>query len=206
MGAVRSLCEKGLVLHQGGVSYAGDISSSIEKYFKLAGNVDDSQADRAPASGFGFGRIQLTSHPSATIEQGEPFEVATTLHIAEPVAGFSLYCIVNDMHQRKMFQKVEDSSGFGKGQPWQGQYRIKLRLPAMWLEPGLYSVHFKVFLRTQSQSARHVSDVFHLDVGGISSGCGSILSPEGTWSIAAAGEPGGAEPREPVLNASLALG
>ncbi|HMJ62982.1 MAG TPA: ABC transporter ATP-binding protein [Bryobacteraceae bacterium] len=206
MGAVRSLCEKGLVLHQGGVSYAGDISSSIETYFKLAGNMDDGQADRGPASGFGFGRIQLTSHRSATIEQGEPFEVATTLHVAEPVVGFSLYCIVNDMHQRKMFQKVEDSSVFGTGQSWQGKYRIKLRLPAMWLEPGLYSVHFKVFLRTQSQSARHVSDVFHLDVGGISSGCGSILSPEGTWSIDPAGEPDGGEPRESVLNSSLALG
>jgi lipopolysaccharide transport system ATP-binding protein len=206
MGAVRSLCEKGLVLHHGGVAYAGDISSSIETYFRLAGNLEgDNGEERVPASGFGFGRIQLASHRGATIEQGEPFEVATTLHIAEPVAGFSLYCIVNDMHQRKMFQKVEDSTSFGKGRVWQGKYRVKLRLPAMWLEPGLYSVHFKVFLRTQAQSARHVSDVFHLDVGGISSGCGSILSPEAAWSVDTAEEPGAEARREPALDSTLAV-
>ena len=197
MGAVRSLCEKGLVLHQGSVAYAGDISSSIETYFRLAGNFDTDSSDRVPASGFGFGRIRLASHRGSTIGQGEPFELATTLHIAEPVAGFSLYCIVNDMHQRKMFQKVEDSTAFVKGRAWQGKYSVKLRLPAMWLEPGLYSVHFKVFLRTESQSARHVSDVFHLDVGGISAGCGSILSPEAAWSLEDA--------EEPALDTALAL-
>jgi lipopolysaccharide transport system ATP-binding protein len=208
MGAVRSLCEKGLVLHQGGVNYAGDISSSIETYFKLAGsNEADNGDDRAPASGFGFGKIQLVSHRGSTIEQGEPFEVVTTLHVAEPVAGFSLYCIVNDMHQRKIFQKIEDSSALEMGKSWHGKYRIKLRLPAMWLEPGLYSLFFKVLLRTQSQSARHLSDVFHLDVGGVSSGCGSILSPEAAWSIEQAAETAGEEePSESVLNPSLVVG
>jgi lipopolysaccharide transport system ATP-binding protein len=78
---------------------------------------------------------------------------------------------------------MEDSSVFEKGKSWEGSYRLKLRLPALWLEPGLYSVHFKVFLRTQRQSARYVSDIFHLDVGGVSAGCGSMLNPEATWSL-----------------------
>jgi lipopolysaccharide transport system ATP-binding protein len=198
MGAVRSLCEKGLVLHQGGIAYSGDISSSIETYFKLAGSEGETLGDRTPSSGFGFGRVDLVSHRGSTVGQGEPFEVATTLHMAEPTAGFSLYCIVHDMHQRKIFQKMEDSSVFEKGKSWQGSYRLKLRLPAMWLEPGLYSLHFKVFLRTQRQSARYVSDIFHLDVGGVSSGCGSMLSPEVAWSLeeAAAGRPDGASVAE----------
>jgi len=182
MGAVRSLCEKGIVLQHGSMAYAGDIASSIETYFKLAAGNESDQSDKIPTSGFGFGRIDLLSHRGTTIEQGEPFEVGATLHIADPVAGFSVYCIVNDMHQRKIFQKVEDSSELDRGKSWHGSYQIKVRLPGMWLEPGLYSLFFKVFLRTQSQSARYVSDVFHLDVGGVSSGCGSILSPLANWS------------------------
>jgi lipopolysaccharide transport system ATP-binding protein len=206
MGAVRSLCEKGLVLHQGGIAYSGDISSSIETYFKLAGSEGETSGDRTPSSGFGFGRIDLVSHRGSTVEQGEPFEVATTLHMAEPTAGFSLYCIVHDMHQRKIFQKMEDSSVFEKGKSWQGSYRLKLRLPAMWLEPGLYSLHFKVFLRTQRQSARYVSDIFHLDVGGVSSGCGSMLSPEAIWSLDEAAPAAGRPASASVVEQSIVVG
>jgi lipopolysaccharide transport system ATP-binding protein len=182
MGAIRSLCEKGVVLHHGSVAHAGDISESIETYFKLASTADNASLGKeAPA--LGFGQITLNSHDGSTIQQGEPFELSTVLHISEPVAGFSIYCIVNDMHQRKIFQKMEDSSAWERGKDWQGHYRINLRLPAMWLEPGLYSLYFKVFFRMQSRSARYVSNVFHLDVGGASSGCGSILSPAACWSF-----------------------
>ena len=183
MGAIRSLCEKGLVLHQGKVVEAGDISQSIETYFRLSSVSDQSTEARIASGGFGFGPVKVTSHPTSTVNQSDAFRVTTTVHFSEPVAGFSLFCIVNDMHQRKMFQQTEDSSRFQRGEMWQGSFEIGLDLPALWLEPGLYSLYFKMFVRTERQSARYVSDVLHLDVGGRSSGCGSILSPQGEWSL-----------------------
>ena len=166
---------------------SGDISQSIETYFRLA-SVTDAQTTEngGPRGGFGFGPVKLLSHPTSTVDQSDPFEVATTVHFDEPVPGFNLFCIVNDMHQRKIFQQTEDSSQFQRGKMWQGSYDLTIKLPALWLEPGLYSVHFKMFVRTERQSARYLSDMLHLDVGGRSSGCGSILNPQGGWSLAPA--------------------
>jgi lipopolysaccharide transport system ATP-binding protein len=186
MGAIRSLCEKGVVLHQGKIVESGDISQSIETYFRLSAISDQSAEARVASDGFGFGPVKVASHPTSTVNQSENFRVTTTVHFSEPVAGFSLYCIVNDMHQRKMFQQTEDSSQFQRGEMWHGSYDVGLNLPALWLEPGLYSLHFKMFVRTERRSARYVSDVLHLDVDGRASGCGSILSPQGRWSLAPA--------------------
>ena len=186
MGAIRSLCGKGIVLHQGKIADAGDISQTIETYFRLSAIADQDAEKRIAHDGFGFGPVKIVSHPTSTVDQSEQFRVTTTVHFNEPVAGFSLYCIVNDMHQRKMFQQTEDSSRFQRGEMWQGSFEIGLSLPAMWLEPGLYSLFFKMFVRTQRRSARYLSDTLHLDVGGRSSGCGSILNPMGEWSLAPA--------------------
>ena len=183
MGAIRSLCQKGIVLHQGGVAFSGTIHESIETYFKLAATHDsENLASSIKSTKWGFGAVRLVSHQGSTIQQSEPLEVAALLNIPEEVPGFTVYCILHDMHQRKLFQEQQDSSEFQKGRTWHGTYEFRLRLPALWLEPGLYTMHFKVFFRTRSQSARHVSDVFHLDVGGEAGGCGSILSPSGAWS------------------------
>lgn len=189
MGAIRALCEKGLVLHKGEIAFCGDISESIEKYFRLAGGTDpESSQQEASASEFGFGRVRLLGEESSTVAQGSSIELATVLHMPREVAGFSLYCILNDMHQRKILQKQLDSTELRRGTAWQGSYDLRISLPPLWLEPGLYSVYFKVFFRIAGQSARHLSDIFHLDVAGASTGCGSILSPEANWSLIKADE------------------
>jgi lipopolysaccharide transport system ATP-binding protein len=192
MGAIRSLCERGLVLHKGQVVESGDISQSIETYFRLSSVADQATEARIAAGGTGFGPVKVASHPSSTVDQSEAFEVATTAQFREPVAGFNLYCIVNDMHQRKMFQQTQDSSEFQRGEMWQGLYDIRVKLPALWLEPGLYSLHFKMFVRTEAQSARYISDTLHLDISGRSAGCGSILNPQAGWSLETASKEQGA--------------
>lgn len=183
MGAIRALCEKGLVLHQGQIADAGDISRSIETYFRLSAVSDQKTEARIAAGGTGFGPVKLSSHESSTVNQSEPFQASTTIHFGEPVAGFNLFCIVNDMHQRKMFQQTQDSSEFRRGSDWQGAYDVNISLPAMWLEPGLYSLYFKMFVRTHGQGHRYVSDTLHLDIGGHSTGCGGILNPNASWAL-----------------------
>jgi lipopolysaccharide transport system ATP-binding protein len=179
-------------LHKGQVVESGDISQSIETYFRLSSVADQATEARIAAGGTGFGPVKVASHPSSTVDQSEAFEVATTAQFREPVAGFNLYCIVNDMHQRKMFQQTQDSSEFQRGEMWQGLYDIRVKLPALWLEPGLYSLHFKMFVRTEAQSARYISDTLHLDISGRSAGCGSILNPQAGWSLETASKEQGA--------------
>jgi lipopolysaccharide transport system ATP-binding protein len=184
MGAVRSLCDKGVVLHGGGMVYTGDIASSIETYHKMVATTElhDDAAGLRPR-GSGFSRISLASHEGSTIRQSDPVEVSTTLHIANEVAGFTLICLLDDMNQRRVFHLRRDSSEFKTRARWRGSYKISLKLPPMWLEPGLYTLYFKVVFQGEDAASKHLSDVFHLDVGGKSSGWGSILSPEMHWAL-----------------------
>jgi hypothetical protein len=138
-----------------------------------------------PKSGFGFGPISLVSHPSSTIDQGEPFEVETTLFANADVAGVTVLCLLEDVHQRGVFHLRKDSSAFSVDS-WRGAHHIRVKIPPLWLEPGVYNLYFKAFFWGQLAQARYVSDGFHLDVGGESSGWSAVLTPRAEWSVAKA--------------------
>jgi lipopolysaccharide transport system ATP-binding protein len=183
MGAVRSLCEKGVVLHGGKVAFSGDIGESIETYHKLvATNNDRDGATTGTRRGLGLSGVTLESHAGTTIQQGDPVEVSTLVHIPREIAGFTLMLVMDDMNQRRVFVLRRDSGEFKLRGAWKGTYKITLRIPPLWLEPGLYSLYFKAMFQGESAGHKHVSDVFHLDVGGKSCGWGSILSPEMHWN------------------------
>jgi lipopolysaccharide transport system ATP-binding protein len=183
MGAVRSLCSTGLVLSAGKLMHSGDITSSIETYHRLVAKAekqDDPAVHRA--RGTGFSTITLESHEGSTIQQADEMEIATELNLGREVAGFVLLCVLEDMNQRRVMTIRRESSGL-RGSRWKGLYRIHVRVPALWLEPGLYTMYFKAVLQGQSAKSNYVSDVFHLDVGGRSSGSGSVLSPNVEWTL-----------------------
>jgi lipopolysaccharide transport system ATP-binding protein len=179
MGAIRSLCSRGIVLHEGTVIYTGNIGQSIETYYRLA--LQDTQAEK-DVSRTGFGRVYLADHDSSTIDQNEPFEVATTMHIATDVAGFTLLCVLEDMNQRTVCHLREESTNLTPSGP-RGKHDVRLGIPALGLEPGMYTIYFKMILWGSSGSSKHVSDVLHLDVGGTSSGWNSVLSPKVDWQV-----------------------
>jgi lipopolysaccharide transport system ATP-binding protein len=187
MGAVRSLCNTGLVLNAGKLIHTGDITSSIETYHRMVGSGekrDDATAQRV--RGTGFSQITLESHEGSTIQQADEMEVSAELRLEREVAGFVLLCIVEDMNQRRVLTMRRDSSAL-RNTCWKGSYRIHLRVPPLWLEPGLYSMYFRAVLQGQSAASACVSDVFHLDVGGRSSGSGSVLSPTVEWKLEGTG-------------------
>jgi hypothetical protein len=90
---------------------------------------------------------------------------------------------MEDMHQRNVFHLRRESSDFGSEKEWQGVYDLRIKIPALWLEPGMYGVYFKVLLRGNLASSRYVSEVLHLDFAGESSGWGAVLTPATEWSM-----------------------
>jgi lipopolysaccharide transport system ATP-binding protein len=191
LGAVRSLCDRGIVLNKGKLVYSGSIGKSIECYYKITTAADATDEESAVSAGrSGFGRVALSSHDGPSIQQNEPFEVATTLHISGEIAGFSLICSFTDMQQRQVFHVREESSAFRNGSGcWSGSVPIRLRVPPLYLEPGLYSLVLKAFFWGDRNSARHVADTLNLDVGGESSGWGAVLTPKVSWHVSPENEP-----------------
>ncbi len=181
MGAIRALCSRGIVLDRGTVVADTDVSSSIEAYHRLT-----AEAAESHETGDGRGGItmpRLLSHPGRSIRQGDEFEVASTLNIDCDASGFTVWCILDDMYQRRIAYARSDSADFGSRDNWRGTYQLRVKWPALWLEPGLYTMVFRVRLRGAGSKERYISDVLHLDVNGFSSGQNSILSPRSEWTI-----------------------
>jgi lipopolysaccharide transport system ATP-binding protein len=175
MAAVRALCDRGVVLDKGRLVEEGPIGKAIEAYYRLTSTID---ATEQTGNRSGFGKVWLTSHPALTIEQQDAFEVATTINIPGEVTGFSMMLILNDMHQRNVVHLRRDSPVFKENHRWHGRYDLRAKLPPLWLEPGLYSMHFKVLFWGSVERERFVSDTVNLDVGGEASGWGAVLTPE----------------------------
>lgn len=181
MGAVRSLCTKGLVLDGGQVAYFGSIGKSIETYFKLAGSASVRKPnDKAGASG--FEPITVTG-TEGTVEQGDPLEINTELRVPAETASFTLLCVLEDASQRNIFHLRLDSADIRSRGVLYDRYAIRLRVPPLWLEPGMYSLWFKVLYSGASAQSRVISDIYHLDVTGKSSGWNAVLSPSAEWQV-----------------------
>jgi len=187
MGAVRALCTRGVTLHRGGVIASGPITQAIEAYHGL---VLDAMAEgrrgaaaEGAVSATGFGPVTLASHDSTTVPQSSGFELATLLRVAEEVTGFSLFCIAEDMHGRPIFHLRQESPQLGVRSAVQGEFDVRVKLPPLWLVPGMYTLYFKVLLWGNLASSRVLSDVFLLDVEGENSTAGAVLHPYVRWQV-----------------------
>ena len=187
MGAVRSLCTKGLFLENGHVLQSGDVGTCIETYFTQIGAFQAAREggeteEGTTASGFSHVRVTGPAGENA-IGQSEPFEARTRLAVRQEVTGFSLFCIVEDMQNRMVFHLREESTELGLAAVSRGDYAIGVKIPPLWLNSGLYSLHFKALFWGNFGKARYVSDKVPLDVAGRHSRVEAILHPAGEWTV-----------------------
>jgi lipopolysaccharide transport system ATP-binding protein len=183
MGAIRSLCNRGIVLDGGALVADTDVSSAIETYDRLTAEATEGR--HLPAGRGGITMPRLVSHEGRSIGKGDAFELAATLCLDQDVPGFSMWCILDDMYQRRVTFGRWDTPG-GARNSWRGTYDVRVKWPALWLEPGLYTIIIRVRMLGAGSTERYVSDVLHLDVGGASSGESSVLSPQAQWGVEAA--------------------
>ncbi len=190
MGAVRSLCNEGLLLDSGRLNQHGDISGTINAYYVSIGALQGRETSRGPAkaNSSGFGPIVIGQNEKGATTQSGELSVSTTLTVNQDIPGFYIFCILEDMQGRTVFHLREQSRDLGLDHIPAGSYVMALKLPPLWLNPGLYSIHFKVLFSGGRTSERHVSDKFPLDIAGVSSVSDSILHPQALWSVEQSGK------------------
>jgi homopolymeric O-antigen transport system ATP-binding protein len=190
MGAIRSLCGSAVVLSEGSLAFAGEVRESINYYYRSIGALDvpeDADGIGAPAaSRRRFGPLTLNGRRDGSAHQGEPLTIDSTLEVRDGVTGFTIFCIIEDMHGRGIVHAREESPTLGIVNPSAGQHAIRVTLPPLWLNPGLYSVSLKVLFWGEAASARHVSDPWPLDIVGSSAATDAVLHPHVSWDIAPA--------------------
>ncbi len=182
LAAVRSLCNKGLLLQEGRLVEAGDIGKIIESYYKSVSQDASGLAENnSPHSR--FGPVTLNGSLKPTLLQSESAELSTTLQIKGQIGGFTLHCILENMHGEQLFHLRQESPQLNCTELAAGRYNIDLRLPPLWLNPGLYSLYFKALYWGEFASSRHVSDRLLIDVTGESSATNALLHPQSSWSF-----------------------
>lgn len=185
MGAVRTLCSKALFLHDGMTDGIADVGDCIENYFHAVGAIPSEAAlaeEKIPHHG--FGRVVVGDGTSNTIENSDGLEISTTLSVDREYQGFTLFGILEDMHGKIVFHLRRESNELGLKSCKSGVHPIQLRLPPLWLNPGLYTFHFKAIFAGGGGMTRQVSDKFPLDVSGNeSSTIDCVLHPSVNWKI-----------------------
>jgi len=162
MAAVRSMCTRGLVLDRGALVFDGDIEHAVNRYNQLIASKEPDAVRR----GVDFTDIRINGNPEGSILPGDPFEVACKLSLKNSIPSFRLFFIVQDGNGEQVVVAGTDS-GELRGSNNAGVHDIRVRCPGLWLRPGVYSVHFKMFANHLSVSGgRFLSDAVMLDVAG----------------------------------------
>ena len=128
--------------------------------------------------------MSLNGERTGSVLQSQEVIISIPFHVHHQASGFSLYCILEDMHGANLFHlRAESTELCPEGLPV-GENIISVKLPPLWLNPGLYSIYFKaLYWGDYAASARCVSDKFPLDVVGTSSTVDCLLHPQANWSL-----------------------
>jgi lipopolysaccharide transport system ATP-binding protein len=190
MAAIRSLCTRGLLLRDGQVAAEGDVQDVIQEYFSDLGILGGSEHSIEQHDGRNvFGRVSLNGEATNSLDQSAAFELSTTFALDRPASGFRLFCLFSDMRSQQLIAvcKTSEELGFSGGVPT-GRHHLSLQFPALWLNPGMYSVYFKMIVSGDAGSPKHISNTFPLDVYGNSSPVEALLNPQADWIVKTSNE------------------
>lgn len=163
MAAIRTLCSRSIVLDGGQLAYVGDTASAIHHYAGSLANAEEPRAGRR----VDFTNVRVHGGAGEAVECGRPFGISSRLHIQDPLPSFNLYCIIQDC-EGEIVVHATISSGEMNGPSAAGTYEVEVSVPALWLKPGVYNVHFKLMGNTLGVGKlRFVSDSVMLDVSGM---------------------------------------
>lgn len=185
MGTIRSLCNQGVVLQEGELYHCGDVTRTIEAYYRSLGMLPgtEKEAKGVDWSHSYFGPILLNGARGNTVPQSQPLEVSTTLRVDEGVAGFSLFCILAFMDGVEIAIVRQDISVNRIKNFSPSRLDIHVTFPSLWLAAGIYAVYFKASFWGDNSCGWQVSDKFSLDIEGESSLTQALLQPQVSWAI-----------------------
>ena len=184
LGAIKELCQSSLVLDKGTTLFRGSVVDGLSCY---SHGLSDPESE-STFSGKGWRGVRINSLPfgvSASVASGEPFYAEAQLAFREDVIDGQMYCIVSDSAGDIVVHQRVNSDDLWSRILEEGVYQIRMELPALWLAPSLYSLHFKFIGRTATGAEeRHVSERAILDVTGTINGIGrASLAPPTKWTM-----------------------
>ncbi|MDT7041575.1 ABC transporter ATP-binding protein [Candidatus Nitronereus thalassa] len=159
MSAIRTLCNRAILLEHGRVKYDGEVFGAIKEYHGAL-----KQTETTPQMGkIVFSNIVLKDNSSLSIKTSEPLEIGVTLNIWTKIDSAKLWCIIKDAEGNfVLHHRIDHTELMEEMVP--GKYQVKIYIPALWLRPGPYNLHFKAITNEVGSRGRYVSDPRVLDI------------------------------------------
>jgi lipopolysaccharide transport system ATP-binding protein len=182
MSAVKELCQRGILLEFGKVVFNGESALCIAEYMKHL------ESEPVPTN-WKSRKVLTAGSPRVAGIGGAQLVAGESFTITLPITGQKaqnpwMFFIVEDFTGRTLIHSRIKSRDLGVD-VIEGECRLDLEIPSLWLSPGVYSAYFKFLFPTVSSSAgRFNSERFMLEIGGQFEQSGTaVLNPDIKWKI-----------------------
>ncbi len=182
MSAIKELCQRGILIEHGKIAFNGDSGHCIAEYMKPL------ESEPVPTEGkakkvLNAGVPQVKGTEGSKVSAGEPFTISLPI-TGQRAQNPWMFFIVEDFTGRTLIHSRVNSRELGV-EIIDGEYRLNLEIPALWLSPGMYSAFFKfLFPSVIASTGRLNSERFMLEVSGQFEQTGkAILHPDIEWKI-----------------------
>jgi lipopolysaccharide transport system ATP-binding protein len=185
LGAVKELCNMGLVLRNGLLAFRGSVAQALAFYGRtLTEAANDEHSGHA--TGWRYIYLNGCSDGSlAVTTPEEPLQIHAGLELDQNCQGGLVFLLIEDFMGQLVVHRRAALSTMCSEPIGPGRYRVTSRLPAVWLAPGVYTVYLKLIIETfDGQYMRYLSEKIFLEVDGATAGLSrALLAPPCEWSL-----------------------
>ncbi len=180
LAAIKELCQTSLVLSKGVIDFRGSVVEGLARYNQTVMGGDEQTQDLN-----GWQRVVILNDEGRVTNElcnDRPFSLEAVLSVRDRLNTSRLFCILNDsVGEQVVHQRVYSDTLIDALEP--GQYKLRVRLPVLWLAPGIYTIYLKLIgQKVSGGDVRHISNRVVLDVSGNSDGIAqAALAPPYQW-------------------------
>lgn len=183
MSAILELCKRGLLIENGQIVKDADVGACVAMY------LDRDKASRTPFGNrsqlgefLALGNIRVNDDHTNQIENSRPFEIAVDI-VGSDIRHATIFLIIENAFGQSVIHKKIAAAAIGY-ELIDGDLKLRVRLPSLWISPGMYSMYFKALVPTLQWNGRVISDRVNLEVTGPIEGSGkALLDPDVTWEL-----------------------
>lgn len=179
LSAVQELCRKGVLIKNGRITFNGPVSECVGNYHSFDGpEIPTSATSSDPVK---FGIIRINGSPSPKIRSGDELRLCLDVNTKD-LDNPRIYLMIENVSGQSIVHESVHSRDLGP-RTMDGDYRLTMDLPSLWLAPGIYSVYAK-FIMTGAAKRRMQSDRILLEITGDFDKSGrAVLKPKAKWGI-----------------------
>ncbi len=190
LGAVSRLCGSGMLLNEGKMVFSGSIDETIGYYGRIIAQKEEAGLGEQKEDVF-IKRLLFSSEEGDVLQPSSTITAEFQLSISSVFWKFFIQLGVSTPDGLNILLDVKDSNEVKQFlEP--GNYKVKIKLPPLWLRPGVYSSRIKVIAHPESGETKRFYSSWvdlHIEAGtDFDSISHRVLAPQTDWSVEVLGQ------------------